>query len=106
MNIIDVIPIIGLQERVYSRIKGQAHAQKEGFGSSSAGSIIGSILGLIISCIAAYLSWDCNSKQNVNFVLKIIFAFFAAIFGLFYIFLYMLFLSRACGASGTSLNTK
>ena len=58
--------------------------------------IISIIISLVIGCIAATLSWNCNTAKEVSVGLKIIFAFFAFIFGLIYIVLYLIFLSD-CG---------
>jgi len=54
-----------------------------------------SIIGLVFSIIALYLSWSCNTSKGISLIPKIIYGFFAFIFGLFYIILYFLFL-RDC----------
>ena len=73
--------------------------KKEQFNSDTSYSVvhfISIIVSLVIGCIAATLSWNCNTAKGVNIGLKIIFAFFAFIFGLIYIILYLVFLSD-CG---------
>ena len=49
-----------------------------------------SYLPLIIGLIAAYLSWNCNTAKGYTFVEKVIFSFFAYIFGGIYILYYFL----------------
>lgn len=51
-------------------------------------------LSLLISFYAASLSWNCN--QKINIYLRIIYAFFAFIFGIIYIVLYLIFRSGEC----------
>ena len=58
--------------------------------------IIGYILVITIGIYAAYLSYTCNSKENVNDVLKVIYAILAYIFGLFYLLYYFLFRNEHC----------
>jgi hypothetical protein len=62
-------------------------------GSMSPFTIISTIISIVIGCIAATLSWNCNTVKGVDTGLKIIFAFFAFLFGLIYIILYLIFLS-------------
>ena len=47
-------------------------------------------LPLIIGLIAAYISWNCNSKKGYTFLEKIFFSFFAFIFGGIYLMYYFL----------------
>lgn len=49
-----------------------------------------SYLPFIIGLIAAYLSWNCNTAKGYTFVEKVIFSFFAYIFGGIYILYYFL----------------
>ena len=58
--------------------------------------ILSLLLSVLIGCIAANLSWNCNTAKGVDFGLKILFAIFAFLFGLIYIILYLIFLSD-CG---------
>lgn len=58
--------------------------------------IIGYILIVSIGIYAAYLSYTCNSKENINGVLKVIYAILAYIFGLFYLLYYFLFKNEHC----------
>ena len=85
------IPIIGMQEWAYDKKNGNERFE-------SAGDILYSIIGWVLGFIAAYLSWQCNTAQGVNFALKLLFAFFAFIFGFIYIILYFLFISKQCSA--------
>jgi hypothetical protein len=47
-------------------------------------------LPLIIGLIAAYISWNCNSRKGYTLLEKIIFSFFAFIFGGVYLLYYFL----------------
>jgi hypothetical protein len=54
------------------------------------------ILMLFINSYAAYLSWDCNTKNNYPLSLKIVFSLFAFMFGSFYLLYYILFRFDNC----------
>lgn len=54
------------------------------------------ILMLFINSYAAYLSWDCNTKNNYPLSLKIVFSLFAFMFGSFYLLYYILFRFDTC----------
>ncbi len=56
------------------------------------------ILAGIISCIAAYVSWTCNTSRGISVPMKIIFAFFAFLFGSLYLTFYAIFVTGYCGA--------
>lgn len=78
--------------------KNDGEDKVEGFTSNNAGvSVVSSIIGLLISCYAVYLSWTCNTAMGVNTGLKIVFAFFAFIFGLLYLIFYVLVNAGRCG---------
>ena len=49
------------------------------------------IISAVIGGFAAYLSWKCNTLTETNIILKVIFAIFAFLFGLFYLILYFIF---------------
>lgn len=49
------------------------------------------ILIFLISCYAAYLSWSCNSAKGVQFLSKVVYAFFAFLFGVLYVVFYGVF---------------
>lgn len=70
--------------------------------------IISSVISFLIGVFAAYLSWSCNTIQGYNIFPKIVFAFFAWIFGLFYLILYGLFRSpcRILSENPTGRNRK
>lgn len=46
---------------------------------------------LIISMYAAYLSWRCNTVKKIDVLLKIIYSFFAFLFGFPYVLFYVVF---------------
>ena len=51
----------------------------------------------LAACVyAVYLSWTCNTAAGVNVALKVLYAFFAFIFGFLYLIFYMIFRSGAC----------
>jgi len=54
------------------------------------------VLMLLINSYAAYLSWECNSKNNYPLVLKLVFSLFAFMFGTLYILYYILFRFDSC----------
>ena len=54
------------------------------------------LLMLLINSYAAYLSWECNSNKGYPLALKIVFSFFAFIFGTMYLLYYILFRFDEC----------
>jgi hypothetical protein len=53
---------------------------------------------LLINSYAAYLSWDCNTNNNYPLLLKVLFSFFAFMFGSLYIIYYVLFRFDTCNS--------
>jgi len=54
------------------------------------------LLMLLINSYSAYLSWECNSAKGYPLALKIVFSFFAFIFGTMYLLYYILFRFDEC----------
>jgi hypothetical protein len=54
------------------------------------------LLMLLINSYAAYLSWECNTNKGYPLALKVVFAFFAFIFGTMYLLYYILFRFDEC----------
>jgi hypothetical protein len=54
------------------------------------------LLMLLINSYAAYLSWECNSNKGYPLALKVVFSFFAFIFGTTYLLYYILFRFDDC----------
>jgi len=54
------------------------------------------LLMLIINSYAAFLSWECNTHKEYPILLKIVFSFFAFIFGTIYLLYYILFKFDDC----------
>lgn len=54
------------------------------------------LLMLLINSYAAYLSWECNTNNGYPLPLKIVFSFFAFIFGTMYLLYYILFRFDQC----------
>jgi len=50
---------------------------------------------IIISCVAVYLSWTCQDNLKNNLGIRLIYAFFAFWFGIFYLIFY-LFIRNSC----------
>jgi hypothetical protein len=46
------------------------------------------IMSFMLSIFCIYLSWMCNTRLNTDVFLKIIYAFFAWFFGIFYLIFY------------------
>ena len=57
---------------------------------------LSSLLGLAIMIFCIYLSWTCNTKQGVEVIMKVIYAFFAAFFNIFYLIYYFLVRQQNC----------
>lgn len=58
--------------------------------------IIVNIISIIIGIFAAYLSWSCNTAEGVSTGLKILYSFFAFLFGLLYLIYYAIFRAGKC----------
>jgi lipopolysaccharide export LptBFGC system permease protein LptF len=43
------------------------------------------VIWFVVSLIAVYMSWTCPSNKNQKTFIRILFAIFAYIFGIFYI---------------------
>jgi len=54
------------------------------------------IVSSIISVFAVYLSWTCNTAAGMHVVMKVIYGFFAFIFGFLYLMYYLLVRSDVC----------
>jgi hypothetical protein len=63
----------------------------------TAGAILSSVISIAIGFYAVYLSWTCNTASGYSTPLKVIFAFFAFIFGLLYLIFYVLVNAGRCG---------
>ena len=55
---------------------------------------------LVISLFCIYLSWTCNTVRKTDTFLKVIYAFFAWFFGIFYLIFYFFanYLGNGCTA--------
>ena len=56
----------------------------------------GNIIGLLIGGYAAYLSYECNTRHNIDEPIKIFYSVFAFFFGFLYLIYYLLFRSDYC----------
>lgn len=68
---------------------------QESFENASVGSWV---FALAVSCLAAYVSWSCNTVRGISVPMKIINSSFAFIFGALYLIFYGIFVSGYCGA--------
>lgn len=59
---------------------------------------MGFMVSILIGLYAAYLSYTCSTKQNVDCAIKVIYALLAYIFGLFYLLYYFLFRNEYCSS--------
>lgn len=57
--------------------------------------IVGTLFYIAIVILCVYLSWNCSTKEGVDVVMKVVYAFFAAFFNIFYLIYYALF-KRNC----------
>ena len=67
--------------------------------NSSTNNTVTSFISLIVLAIClfnVYLSWTCNSAQKVETVPKVIYAFFAFSFGIFYTLYYFFVRAGTC----------
>jgi len=58
------------------------------------------LFSLLVAVLAVYLSWTCNNNcfPNMGMVEKVLRAFFAGFFGLFYLIIYFIAWSSSCSA--------
>jgi len=53
-------------------------------------------ISIALSALAAYVSWTCNTKRLIPPVMKVVYAFFAFIFGGLYLLMYFFMTSGYC----------
>ena len=82
-----------LLSHVIGRSREKFQAEKQ------ASSAITVVVSLGISIYAVYLSWTCNTASGYPTVKKVIFAFFAFVFGLLYLIFYLLVNMGRCHAA-------
>lgn len=58
--------------------------------------IISITISILVGSFALYLSWSCNTALGYHVILKILFGFFAFLFGLVYIVLYIILRIDTC----------
>jgi hypothetical protein len=54
------------------------------------------LLLIVPTMLAAYVSWKCNTVRNIGTVPKVIYAFFAGLFGTLYLIAYYFMVSGTC----------
>jgi hypothetical protein len=72
------------------------NSKVEKFDMSSSASLLSNLVSLAIGGYAAYLSYECNTRHNMDETMKVIYAALAFFFGLFYLLYYLLFRSDYC----------
>ena len=81
-----------IEYMLYKLLHVQDEKQKENFivGSSQESSITFTvfIFWMVVGFFGIYLSWTCNTTSNAPTLLKVIYAFFAWFFGIFYLIFY------------------
>jgi len=68
----------------------------EKFNMTPSASLLSNLVSLAIGGYAAYLSYTCNTRHNVDEPFKVIYAALAFFFGLLYLVYYLLFRSDYC----------
>ena len=58
--------------------------------------VLSLVIGVALGVLAAYLSWQCNTRLDYHIVWKVINAVVAYLFGLMYILLYAIFRWDVC----------
>lgn len=98
----DVFAVTKIAADVAQNIGRKAHfvngenVQEQKTSSVKVSDILSFVLGLVIGLLAAYLSWQCNSKLSYNTFLKVIFSIFAYLFGFVYLVLYVIMRWDTC----------
>ena len=64
--------------------------------TTTASYLVSSAVSVLFGIFAVYLSWSCNTEAGINVGLKIVYAFFAFIFGGIYLLFYLLFRAGRC----------
>jgi apolipoprotein N-acyltransferase len=72
----------------------------EKFSSPDDTSSVAFIFSLMVGIFCIYLSWTCNTSLNAETPLKIMYAFFAWLFGIFYLMFYFVANYLGTGCSG------
>lgn len=95
------IKVVSKGSKVISEMENdeQEQEEEEEYHNNNKASKISNItfiLMLIINSYAAYLSWECNSNKGYPLVLKVVFSFFAFVFGSIYLLYYILFRFDEC----------
>lgn len=70
--------------------KKKEHFQSKGW---SIVGVIWSVITFLLSIYAVYVSWNCNTANEVNAILKTIYALFAFMFGWLYLIIHYIFSS-------------
>ncbi len=83
------------------KILRQKKASRESFNENNGFLGMGGLFSMLIGIWAAYLSWECNTKHNMNIFLKLLWALGAYIFGFIYLIYYFFFRYDSCvGSTG------
>ncbi len=58
--------------------------------------ILSTVGFLLFAALAFYLSWSCNTKENVETIMKIVYGIFAALGNAVYVFWYFVLRRKYC----------
>ena len=58
--------------------------------------VLSTVIFLIFAALAFYLSWSCNTKENVETMMKIVYGIFAALGNAVYVFWYFILRRKYC----------
>jgi hypothetical protein len=96
--LLNTIPGISLWKMANKQTKKEKEKEKFSDASDTTIAVIANLISLALGVGAAYLSWQCNTAADVPTAQKVLFAFFAFLFGFLYLILYAIFLSGRCGS--------
>ena len=69
-------------------------------------SVISFVIGVVIGLVAIYLSWTCNTAIGHSTLAKVIFAFFAWLFGFMYLLFYVILRWDVCAYAKRNPNLR
>ena len=58
--------------------------------------VFSTVMYLLFAVLAFYLSWSCNTKENVEQIMKIVYGIFAALGNVLYVFWYFILRRKYC----------
>jgi hypothetical protein len=80
----------------HTRLAASSQSVKQRISMFVKQNILSTLLSLIIMGSCIYLSWTCNTKQGIDVIMKVFYAFWAAFFNMFYLIYYFLVRQQSC----------